>query len=108
MEVIIRFLKESINSEAKPFAVVKDNVRPGDKSFNTEGLILTANQSTCIFFDFIIVGPVNEGVEVQDNEHVDIFFDCDKKENCNYPFCGKQCSGSTAKFRIGGKEPRSY
>lgn len=107
MKVKVRYLKESKDSELLPYAVKEANIKPGDLSYNRAGIICQANQSTCIFFEVKVIGQINKGVEVSDNEDIEILFKCAKKSECTYPFCGGSCGGNEG-FYVAGKEERGY
>ena len=93
--------------ELAPYVVARTQVSPGDLSFNGDNIICQVNQSTCIWFDYKVIGEVNSGVDVVDGEMVDIFFKCAARDKCNYPFCGSACPGNDG-FYIPGREERGY
>lgn len=112
MEVIIKNLINS-SGEIRPYAVAKVDldkgikVKAGDYSFNTDNEVFQANQSTCVWCDWKVIGEIAKGVEVNEGEKLDIYFKCAEREKCNYPFCGNSCKGNDG-FYVAGREDRGY
>ncbi len=109
MKATIRYLAthKGVDVIIKPFAIIKEKVKPGDY-VAAFGVLAQVNQSTSIYYDRKVIGPVNELISVTEGEEVELVFDCKAESNCNYPFCGNACPGNKAEFRILGKEQRKY
>jgi hypothetical protein len=105
MKAIIKEL--SFEDKRKLFATIPESPKPGDWSFNEKKELVQTNQSTCVWFNTTVVGPVNEGVSVVDGEEVEILFLCAKRDKCQYPYCAGSCEGNKG-FYIPEKESRGY
>lgn len=100
MEAIVRIIKDTA------YATVKEKVNPGDFVINN-GELLQVNQSTCIFYDYKVEGPINPAVSVSEGEKIEILYKCALEDKCNYPFCAGICKGNKG-FWVMGKENRGY
>lgn len=113
MEVTVKKLFD-LNGKERLYATIPVDaangivVKPGDYSYNSDSReIFQANQSLCVWCTEKVIGPINENVQVEENQVIDIYFKCKAKEACGYPFCGKTCPGNEG-FYIGGLEERGY
>lgn len=68
-------IKNLINSsgETRPYAVAKVDlekgikVKAGDYSFNEDNEVFQADQSTCVWCDWKVIGEIAKGIEVTAN-----------------------------------------
>jgi hypothetical protein len=85
-----------------PVAEIKQQVKAGDTVLK-DGELIVVNQSTCVFFDSVIVGVLKQQYNYKEGEELNLVWDC-RKEPCGYPFCG--CKGEERIMRDANKDPR--